>query len=268
MNRRHLITLLGCAAAACPLAACAQKGGGRAAALVARILQLRADSLADDMSQFFGEIVSQMGWITHLTWSVGTMEQRRFDALRLLRQVPAISEITFLDASGIDQLNVSRLAMDYLGPRYKGSSPEFLKAMADKIYYGPVHLRRESYPYMTLSLAGTQREGGVSVAEVNVTRVRDLVVQLKVGEHGTAYVLDAQGRVIAHPDINPRLFQADLSDLPQVRAALAADAGPPEVRAGLDIKGRDVLSASASVAGPGWRVFVELPLAEADATIP
>jgi len=35
-----------------------------------------------------------------------------------------------------------------------------------------------------------------------------------------------------------------------------------------DINGRDVLPASASVAGPGWHVFVELPVAEADAAVP
>jgi hypothetical protein len=38
-----------------------------------------------------------------------TMEQRRFDGLRLLRQVPAITEVAQLDPTGKEQLRVSRL---------------------------------------------------------------------------------------------------------------------------------------------------------------
>jgi hypothetical protein len=44
-----------------------------------------------------------------------TIEQRRFDALRLLRQVPAITELSQLDADGKELLKVSRLAMDVVG---------------------------------------------------------------------------------------------------------------------------------------------------------
>jgi hypothetical protein len=36
--------------------------------------------------------------------------------------------------------------------------PSFAEAVAHKVYYGPVYFRRESEPYMTLSLAGTRRD--------------------------------------------------------------------------------------------------------------
>ena len=65
--------------------------------------------------------------------------------------------------------------------------------MAKKVYYGPVYFRRESEPYMTLALAGTRRDAGVSVAEVNLKLIWDVVSQIKVGEHGQAYVVDAAG---------------------------------------------------------------------------
>jgi hypothetical protein len=64
------------------------------------------------------------------------------------------------------------------------------------------------------------------------------------------------------------LFQRDLSGLAQVQAARAAGSQPTQPLAARDINGRDVLSASASVTGPGWHVFVELPLAEADTSVP
>jgi hypothetical protein len=135
---------------------------------------------------------------------------------------------------------------------------------------------------MTLSLAGTQRESGVSVAEVNLKLVWDLIVRLNVGGHGIAYLLDARDRVIMHPgmlrpsfgtsvsssDGDPTLFQRDLSGLAQVQAARAAGSQSMQPLAARDINGREVLSASASIAGPDWHVFVELPLAEADTVVP
>jgi len=281
MQRREFLALLGSGAAMWPAAARAQQTDGRASVLLLRALQLRADGIAGKISQILSEIVSQIGWTTQVPWSVGTMEQRRFDALRLLRQAIPVTEIAVLDPSGIEQLKVSRLAMDGVANKQDLSrEASFMEAVAHKVYYGPVYLRRDTV-YMTLSVAGTRRESGVSIAQLNLG-VEQFVRGPKIGEKGVAYILDAQGRVVAHPDmfvpvpgadgdkftVDPSLFQRDLSGLAQVQAALAAGSGPPQVRAARDINGRDVLSTSASVAGPGWHVFVELPLAEADTAVP
>src|SRR6266849_330174 len=59
--------------------------------------------------------------------------------------------------------------------------PLFTEAVAKKVYYGPVDFRRESEPYMTLSMAGTGSDTGVSVAEVNLKLIWDVVSQIKVG---------------------------------------------------------------------------------------
>ncbi|HEX8808777.1 MAG TPA: histidine kinase dimerization/phospho-acceptor domain-containing protein, partial [Xanthobacteraceae bacterium] len=144
------------------------------------------------------------------------------------------------------------------------------------VYYGPVYFRRESEPYMTLAIAGTRRDAGVSVAEVNLKLIWDVVSQIKVGERGHAYVVDAQGRLIAHPDISLVLRNTDMSKLAQVRAARAgvasggADTGdnPSEtVQEAENIEGREVLTAYARVAPLGWLMFVELPAEEAYAPL-
>jgi hypothetical protein len=83
--------------------------------------------------------------------------------------------------------------------------------VAHKAYYGPVYFRRESEPYMTLALAGTRRESGVSVAEVSLKLIWEVVSQIKVGERGDAYVVDREGRLIAHPDISLVLRNTDMS---------------------------------------------------------
>src|SRR5947207_1587556 len=241
-----------------------------------RIQREQAEAAAAKIGQFIKEIESQLGWTTQLPWSAGSIEQRRFDALRLLRQVPAITELAQLDAAGKERLRVSRLAMDVVASGADLSNdPKFAEAVARKVYYGPVYFRRESEPYMTLAIAGTRRDAGVSVAEVNLKLIWDVVSQIKVGERGHAYVVDARGRLIAHPDISLVLRNTDMSKLAQVRAARAgtsAGAGttdnPSEtVQEAENIEGRKVLTAYAPVAPLGWLMFVELPAAEAYAPL-
>src|SRR6201997_5380958 len=220
------------------------------AALI-RIQHEQAVAAAAKISQFVKEIESQLGWTTQLPWSAGSIEQRRFDALRLLRQVPAITELAQVDASGKERLRVSRLAMDVLDSGIDLSNdPKFTEAVAHKVYYGPVYFRRESEPYMTLSLAGTRRESGVSVAEVNLKLIWDVVSQIKVGDKGDAYLVDAQGRLIAHPDISLVLRNTDMSKLAQVQAARRSTDDTPadqDVQVAQDVQGREVLTAHAQV---------------------
>ena len=235
-----------------------------------RIQREQAEAAAAKIEQFIKEIERQVGWTTQLPWSAGTLEQRRFDGLRLLRQVPAITELAQLDSTGKEQLRLSRLAMDVVGSQIDFSrEPKFADTVAKKVYYGPVYFRRDSEPYMTLALAGTRRDAGVSVAEVNLKLIWDVVSQIKVGEHGQAYVVDAEGRLIAHPDISLVLRNTDMTRLAQVKAARAAGAGSPTepVQVAKDLRGRDVLTAYAPVAPLGWLVFAELPVDEAYAPL-
>ena len=235
-----------------------------------RIQHEQAESAADKITQFIKEIENQVGWTTQLPWSAATLEQRRFDGLRLLRQVPAITELAQLDSTGHEQLHVSRLAMDVVGSQADYSKdPKFIEALAHKVYYGPVYFRRESEPYMTLSLAGTRRDAGVSVTEVNLKFIWDVVSQIKVGERGKAYVVDARGRLIAHPDISLVLRNSDLSGLEQIKAARVDGGASRELRVteANDFQGRRVLTAYAPILPLGWLIFVDLPVTEAYAPL-
>jgi signal transduction histidine kinase len=234
------------------------------AALI-RIQREQAEAAADKIGRFIKEIESQLGWTTQMAQTASTPEQLQFDASRLLRQVPAIAELAQLDASGREQLRVSRTAVDEIGSNTDFSNhPSFINAMANKVYYGPVYFRRESEPYMTIALAGAFRDVGVSVAEINLKFIFDLVSQIKVGRKGRAYVVDAQARLVAHPDISLVLRKLDLSSLAQVRVARAVgETLPDPLQVANDIEGRRVLTAYAPIAPLDWLVFVELPVDEA-----
>src|SRR5215475_4949938 len=171
-----------------------------------RIEREQAEAAAAKIGQFIKEIESQVGWTTQLPWSTGTIEQRKFDGSRVLRQVPAITDLAQLDSTGRERLRQSKLAMAVTGSDIDFShEAKFTEAMAKKVYYGPVYFSFKSEPYMTLALAG-RRDAGVSIAEINLKLVWDLVMRLKVGERGVAYIVDAEGRVVVHPDGS---FQSD-----------------------------------------------------------
>ena len=70
---------------------------------------------------------------------------------------------------------------------------------------------------MTIAMAGTRPEWGVTVAEVNLKFSWDVVSQIKVGRAGRAYVVDGRGHLIAHPDISLVLQNTDLSSLIKVQ---------------------------------------------------
>ena len=214
------------------------------------------------------EIEAQMAWVTPLPWNAITFEEWRFDAVRMLRQVPAVTEVAQLDAAGREQFRISRHAMDVIESHVDYSrDPIFVQTMANKIYYGPVYLVEGSEPYMTIAVAGSGHDHGVIVGRVNLKFIWEVVSQIKSGTHGYAYVVDSGGRLIADPDISLVLRNIDMSVLPQVRAARVPEAGVDEPLAAVDRQGKPVLSAHATVTPLNWLVFVELPIDEAYAPL-
>src|SRR5262245_62154830 len=226
----------------------------------------KAQGAAAVIEQFVKEIEGQVGWATGFLPAGSGLEQRRFDFLRLLRQAPAITEVSYLDADGREQIKVSRLAMDTLASGADLShEPKFAVARANKRYLSPVYFRKESEPYITLAMAGMGRRAGVTVSEVNLKFILDDISRIHVGKAGVAYVVDDHGLLIAHPDIGLVLRKTDLGRLAHVRLALnkLKDGGIDVPAVSLDHSGREVLTASAPIGSLGWLVFVDLPLSEA-----
>ena len=236
--------------------------------LLDRVEQREAQFAAEKIDQFVKEIEDQMAWVTPLPRYETTLEEWRFDAVRLLRQVPAVTEIAQLDAAGREKFRISRQAMDVTESHVDYSrDPIFVQAMANKIYYGPVYFVDGSEPYMAIAIAGRGGDDGVVVGQVNLKFIWEVVSQIKVGKRGQAYVVDSSGRLIADPDISLVLRNTDMSHFPQVRAARAPQADVDESLAAVNLKGERVLSAHATVAPLNWLVFVELPLGEAYAPL-
>jgi class 3 adenylate cyclase len=234
-----------------------------------RIQKEKAGGAAAVIDRFVREIESQMGWTMHAAFLKGdaALQQRRFDFLRLLRQAPEITEIAYLDASGREQILVSRLAIDVLkSGKDLSSEAKYQTAQKDGQYYSPVYFRRDSEPYLSLALRGRGREKGITVAEVNLKFVRDVISEIDVGQGGRAFVVDSSGLLIAHPDMSLVLRKTDLSQTEQIRTARnGGDAAGPGDLGGITtaLGGNAVLSSHAVIRPTGWLVFIESPLSEA-----
>ncbi len=254
-------------------------------ALLVRIQREQVKSAVDKIGQFLNEIMVGLSWETQLSWSDTTLNDWQFDAVRVMRQVPALTEIVQLDATGHEQFRMSREAPDVIESHVDHSHhAAFIQATANKIYYGPVYFIAESQPHMTIAMAGVGPEFGVVVGQLNLTFIWDVISQIRVGKHGQAYVVDEAARLIAHPDISQVLRKTDMSGLKQVQTARSGLSRMQAARPGkftdqpdqlfqgvdmqgVDITGRSVLSAYAEVTPPGWLVFAELPADEAYAPL-
>jgi len=234
----------------------------------------KAASAANRIEQFVKEIEHQIGWtaLPQIAEGANPLELRRFDFVKLLRQVPAITEATFIDGQGREQVRVSRLAMDVLGAGTDLSQdPRYTVARAGTIYFGPVYFRKETEPYMAIALRAGREGAGVAAVEVNLKFIWEVIQRIKIGETGLAYVLNKDGNLVAHPDISLVLQKTDLSALPQVKAALQAKpAAPgeaaeerPLIAEARDRSGRSVLTAFARIEPLDWYVFVEQATSEA-----
>jgi len=228
----------------------------------------KARAAAARIEQFVRDIERQLVWTTFPVQDEGPagVELRRLELLKLLRQVPAATEASYIDGDGREQVRVSRIARDAIGSGIDLShDPRFVRSRAAGAYFGPVYFVGESEPYMPIAVRA-ERGGGVATTAVNLKFIWNVITQVRFGATGLAYLVDADGSLISHPDISLVLKRADLSELPQVSAALAA--GSANAFGGIrgsavDLDGRSVLTAYARVEPPGWTLFVEQAQEEA-----
>jgi signal transduction histidine kinase len=238
---------------------------GETKAALIRLEREQALAAASRIEQFVTAIERQVRVAMEVPFSDATMarEQREIDFLRLLRDVPAITEIVQLDAAGRVQLLVSRFAPNEIGSqRDLSQDPRFLKTRIGRPYFGPVYFRNGSEPYLTIAVPWGEGAPEVAAAEVNLKAIRPVISQIHVGVSGYAYVIDQRGLLVAHPDMSVVLQKRDLSGLPQVHAARAVPGARDAVTETAGLQGGRVLTSHAPIEQLGWLVFAEQPLAE------
>jgi class 3 adenylate cyclase/HAMP domain-containing protein len=222
----------------------------------------KAETTARRIEQSVSELERQMSWVASAYSQ--TLEQHHADYVRLLNQVPAVSQLSWLDGNGREQLRLTRTAITVASKTDFAHDPRYTEAVARGRYYAPAYFRGRQ-PYMSIAVSHSGFNAGVTVAEIDLGFLSGFLGDAQVGKVAFAYVVDPRGQVLASSARGPEVGK-DLSTLPQVAAAVLAPDDPPKA-SGTDADGHSVLSASNAVPKLGWQVFFEQPTSQALAPI-
>jgi signal transduction histidine kinase len=107
---------------------------------------------------------------------------------------------------------------------------------------------------------------GVAIGAIESTRVAAQLTQTGVGSDIEAYLVDGQGRIIAHPNADLTAAFADYSQVPPV-AKLLASTEPPSSGLRYWNQSEWRLAGYAQIPELGWGVVVERPAASALASV-
>jgi class 3 adenylate cyclase/HAMP domain-containing protein len=217
----------------------------------------KAEATARRIEQSINELERQISWVTRA--SVVTLEQRRADYAQLLNQVSAVSQLSQLNGQGRELLRLSRTSISSSSGIDFSRDPRFTEAVTRGVSFSPVTFNGIR-PIMTISVAHSGFNAGVSMAEIDLRFLGDFLGDAQVGKNSFAYVVDPKGQVLTSSTKGPDAGH-DVSKLPQVAALMSRDGVPLAI--GADVDGNSVLTASSVVPKLGWIVYFEQPTAQA-----
>lgn len=217
----------------------------------------KAEGVAKRIEQSISELQRQISWVTRA--SVVKIEDRRADYAQLLNSVSAVSQLAQLNGQGREVLRVSRHLLSVGSNADLSHDARFTETVARGVSYAPAHFS-DGRPSMSIAVAHSGFNAGVTMAEIDLRFLSDLLSDAQVGKVGAAYVVDPHGTVLATSSRGPEIGKS-LAALPQVAAAIAADGQPTS--SGTDVDGHAVLTAVSPLPKLGWRVFFEQPTTQA-----
>lgn len=231
------------------------------------LLREKAGAVAIHVASFFWGIEEPLAWeLADAAQPGAERADRRAEMVALLRRLPQVTELRWIDPAGRERLLVSRVAPETAASGADFSADaRFIGARGDGIHASPVYFRRGSEPFISLAVGSAAPGAGVLIAEVNLKFMWEVVSRVRLGESGLAYVVDTRGQLVAHPELGLVLARTDLSRLPHVSDAIAR-APAPRLHT-RNLAGASVLAVGAPIARFGWTAFAELPAAEALAPV-
>ncbi len=247
---------------------------GENKAQIASLQLADARLVANRIGNFLDRQEQQLLEIDALPWESGLLsdEDRVYEYERLMKMVPAVTEIEHVDAAGKRAIRVSRTNISEMGVApSKGLEAAIAGANRAGKWYGATYLREGNLPYVSMAVAVPGRATGVTIGQVNLKFVTDVVAQIEVGNNGKAYIVDSARQLVAHPNLSLVLRREDISQkLPANALQLAKEAGrgtKGNMHSSLfeaeGLEGGKVLSSAVYIEPIGWWVVVEQPYTEA-----
>lgn len=207
-----------------------------------------AQRVSTQVMAFFGEVENEMLLTSHVQGlSRLDQDKQRSVLSELLAYHDVFEELALLDSQGQEHVRIVRTGL-VSELRNRSQDDEFTATQTSgQTYYSPIRFDEvTSEPFMTIAVpllnVRTGTADWVLVAEVRVKKIWDLIANLQVGSDQNVYIIDAQGKVVAHRNpsvvlqgtnfhaINQNGIQPGLAS---VNPMLAVD----DTRGGLSIQG-------------------------------
>ncbi|MFZ7103714.1 MAG: methyl-accepting chemotaxis protein [Peptococcaceae bacterium] len=209
---------------------------------------------------------------------INTLIENSISYMRLLSHLPQVKEMDpavmnapLQDAVGDYGLISQIYVMDKTGMQiYKTSGSlgdrsdrdYFQKAIQGEENFSDVIVSRstsESIIVIAIPVKNGDDTVGVVGASLDLTVLSKYMREVKLGEDGYAFIVEGNGKIIAHPD-NQKVFEMeDVSALLPVQNVMQGETGYTEYT----YEGVNKLAAYVPVEKTGWGVLVQLPAAEA-----
>ncbi len=202
-------------------------------------------------------------------WSRVSPAERDRILRHLIHQAPLAQEISLLDATGREMNRVSRIRLITSEDlRNLSGNEAFLKAKNGDVSWGPVQLSANGAPLLTVFVPCRdpygQRPKHYFMAVISLRGLWDQVTAFRVGKGGVMYIIDASGRLLAHPDYSLVLAETRIDEAPLMQALRSGAPLPSRYR---DAWNRPVMGNAQAIPALGWWVVVEQPASEALAPV-
>ena len=178
-------------------------------------------------------------------------------------------EISILTPSGRELVKVNRYTGTDTKLDFEIPTGEFVIALAGKQAVSKVFYAQQSkIPLVDYYSPLTTEKGivaGVIKSRVQLDGLWDLVSQIRVGDTGYAYIVDDEGRLIAHPDIDLVLANPNYGGR-KIISALSAVPTPsltPDDYLYKNERNIPVIANGVTIPFLNWAVIVEQPVSEA-----
>ena len=236
--------------------------------------QVAAQNASQEVRVFFEEKYRSLESATEIIeLPRGSAEERKLILQSLLATQPAFRQAVLLDASGAEAAQVSRVSLE-LSAQFTSALQETLRqAGQSKRYISPLYYDAVTEePLIVLAIPVTIWDfNGTLAAEVNLQFMWTLVEQLKVGQTGYVYIVDAQGTLIAAKETARVLARENVSQISEVSEFVSNPTGTsddtPQIESYPGLLGAQVFGTYIPLGTPQWAVVTELPFEEANEPI-
>jgi PAS domain S-box-containing protein len=163
-----------------------------------------AQRVVTQVAAFFKEQEDLLRFVSRVQGLHRLDQDEQPSILKLLMFQEVLVELVLLDSEGQEKIHLSRLSPTPTDLGDRATADEFvIPCTSGQVYYSPVRFDEATgEPLMTIAMplldARTGLADGVLVSEVRLKKIWDLIADVRVSPGQSVYIVDAQGRVVAH----------------------------------------------------------------------